>query len=455
VQQDSDFLQQLSARFAQMQDQIRERDTQIHILRSDGAGDAPVTRYGSMEHDTVPVDLTSDLVVGAERYPYPTDVQQNERAVWRNKMLAKYLESIGVAHRPTKTTIITDWFKKYWFGDSVHGEKRLREAGFTREQLVNLTTHHIVPEDLGGPDCIYNYHLMLRGVNSHFGSLFTKESIAWVGTEHAHVAKAVSKFVKRQTADGVSIKKFDPYALSCPTKAVGKRRVVIHDDVVAQSSSQRQRIGVVLEVNLFAAASPIARIEDVTSSVPTSTMDLNVTSSVPTSTMDSNVPELGDVMQREALVPVQCKPFKWRLDWFKPDHYIRFDLKDKYVDTGDVCFVACASSGAARTANSKYLGEKTINATAFEHEFDPSALKQIIWGGKRGKRRVLPIGAMKSILSKMKSPSAKKLFPDFQKLVDDMTNDRFVHEPVEETAIILSTVSTTVATEAGIKTPDA
>ena len=278
-EQDIDMLQQVGARITQMQKQLREQrqehDAQIHLLRSDGIGEARIVRYGSMEHDTPPVDRTSELVVGAERYAYPTAVQQHERAVWRNKMLSKYLDSIGMANLLVKTTTITDWFKKYWFGDSVHGEKRLREAGFTREQLVNLTTHHIVPEDLGGPDCIYNYHLMLRGVNSHFGSLFTKESIAWVGTEHAHVAKAVSKFVKRQTADGVSIKKFDPYALSCPTKAVGKRRVVIHDDVVAQSSSQRQRIGVVLEVNLFAAASPTARIEDVTSSVPTSTMDLN------------------------------------------------------------------------------------------------------------------------------------------------------------------------------------
>jgi len=228
-----------------------------------------------MEHDTVPVDLTSDLVVGAERYPYPNAVQQHERAVWRNKMLIKYLDSIGMAYRPVKTSIVTDWYKKYWFGDSVHGEKRFIEAGFTREQLVNLTTHHIVPNDLGGPDCIHNYHLMLRGVNSHFGSLFTKESIAWVGTEHAHVARAVSKFVKRQTADGVSTKKFDPFALSCPTRAVGKRRTVIHDDVVASSSSQRQRTGVVLEVNMFTAthAPLVARIEDVTSSVPTSTMD--------------------------------------------------------------------------------------------------------------------------------------------------------------------------------------
>ena len=451
-----------------MQEQLLERDTQIHILRSDGAGDAPVTRYGSMEHDTVPVDLTSDLVVGAERYPYPTDVQQNERAVWRNKMLAKYLESIGVAHLPTKTTIITDWFKKYWFGDSVHGEKRLGEAGFTRDQLVNLTTHHIVPEDLGGPDCIYNYHLMLRGVNSHFGSLFTKESIAWVGTEHAHVAKAVSKFVKRQTADGVSIKKFDPYALSCPTKAVGKRRVVIHDDVVAQSSSQRQRIGVVLEVNLFAAASPIARIEDVTSSVPTSTMDLNVTSSVPTSTMDSNVtssvptstmdsnvPELGDVMHREALVPVQFKPFKWRLDWFKPDHYIRFCVTRKCVDTGDVFAVTCDTAGAARQSNSRLLGAPNIATTAAANQFDTSVLRTITWNDKRGLRKILPIGVMETILGKFNTGTAKKLLPDFSKVVEDIQNDRFVHEPVEETAIMLSTVSTTVATEAGIKTPDA
>ena len=44
--QDSYFLQQLSVRFANMQEQLRERDAQIHLLRSDGAGPS----YGRHAH---------------------------------------------------------------------------------------------------------------------------------------------------------------------------------------------------------------------------------------------------------------------------------------------------------------------------------------------------------------------------------------------------------------------
>ena len=87
--------------------------------------------------------------------------------------------------------------------------------------------------------------------------------------------------------------------------------------------------------------------------------------------------------------------------------------------------------------------------------FDSNVLRQITWSDKKGMRKVLPVGVMETILAKMTTPTAKKLLPDFSKVVEDIQNDRFVHEPVEETAIILSTVSTTVATEAGIKTPDA
>jgi len=140
-------------------------------------------------------------------------------------------------------------------------------------------------------------------------------------------------------------------------------------------------------------------------------------------------------------------PFKWRLDWFTPDHYIRFYMKDKYVDTGDVFGVACASASAAKAANSAYLGAGSkLNNTAARNEFSPSVLRTIRWNGTRGDRKILPICAMQSIVKRMTTETAKMLVPEFTKLVDDIQNDRFVHEPVEETAIVLSTGSTTLAT---------
>jgi len=129
-------------------------------------------------------------------------------------------------------------------------------------------------------------------------------------------------------------------------------------------------------------------------------------------------------------------PFKWRLDWFQPDHYIRLCLETKRVDTSDVLVVACATEGAARVASTKYFGDKNIDATAAKHDFNKDALKLFKWGGRGGNRRVLPFCVMKSILGDMKSPTAEKLFPSFVKLVEDIENDRVVPELVDETAIV-------------------
>jgi hypothetical protein len=96
--------------------------------------------------------------------------------------------------------------------------------------------------------------------------------------------------------------------------------------------------------------------------------------------------------------------------------------------------VACASAAAAKVANSAYLGEKNIKATAAAMEFDPNVLRKVAWCGKGWVRKLLPIAVMKTIIGKLNTGSAEKLFPEFSKLVDDIENERSVPELVEKTS---------------------
>lgn len=137
-------------------------------------------------------------------------------------------------------------------------------------------------------------------------------------------------------------------------------------------------------------------------------------------------------------------PFKWRLEWFPPGHYIRLSAIDNYVDTGDVFVIVCASISAAKSANSAYLGcGGRLAATAALNEFTPEVLRIIRWNDTRGDRKTLPIGAMKNIISKMTTQTAKKLFPDFRKLADDMESGKFVSELVEDTPNHTMAIQTT------------
>lgn len=240
-----DFLAQITAQItaqvnAQVEAQLRERDATIQMLQE--AHDAPLVMY-----EGGPVDEAPEIVVGSKRYPYPTPPQQHERAVWRNREFVKYLKSIGLEGRAVLPQLATSWFKRRWFGDARLGAQRLANAGFAPEQLAQLTTHHIVPADLGGRDSIYNFHLVLAEVNAHLGSMFTKESVAWVGAEHAHVAKSFAKFANRQTVDGLDARKFDPFALACPKTAIGKRRLMV-TDTIAGAPCKQARLGALLEV---------------------------------------------------------------------------------------------------------------------------------------------------------------------------------------------------------------
>jgi hypothetical protein len=127
-------------------------------------------------------------------------------------------------------------------------------------------------------------------------------------------------------------------------------------------------------------------------------------------------------------------PFKWRLDWFPPGHYVRFCMKTKYIDTCDIFGVACASGAAAKVANSAYLGRQKLEATAATNEFSPISLRYVRWNRTRSVRKILPVGAMKRIISNMTTPSAKRLLPELKRLVNELDDGRVVPERVEDTA---------------------
>ena len=262
------ILEQFTAQVnVQVEAQLRERVATIQMLQD--THDSSLALYEGVDR-TEPVDEVPEIVVGSNRYPYPNPSQQHTRAVWRNHHFTRYLKSIGMEGRAVLPGLVTNWFKRCWFGDARLGAQRLADAGFTPEQLTQLTTHHIIPRDIGGRDSIYNYHLVLSGLNSHLGSMFTKEGVAWVGAEHAHVAKSFAKFANRQTADGLDARKFDPFALACPQKAIGKRRLVV-TDVVAGAPPKQVRLGALLEVRFAVpelASSTLARVEEVDAATP-------------------------------------------------------------------------------------------------------------------------------------------------------------------------------------------
>jgi len=150
-------------------------------------------------------------------------------------------------------------------------------------------------------------------------------------------------------------------------------------------------------------------------------------------------------MQMEVLAPLKLKPFKWRLDWFKPNHFVRFCVETKYVDTYDVFFVACNSDGACRTANSKYFGEKNIANTASVLGFHPGVLRCVTWKetGRRGVRKTVPVSVMESVLEHLQTPNKVLLLPHFKQIVADISNNVITTSTSDTTIVPLGNVETT------------
>jgi hypothetical protein len=99
-----------------------------------------------------------------------------------------------------------------------------------------LTTHHIIPQAVGGIDSIFNYFLVHISVNSHFGDYITKECVAFVGAANFGVAKRAMQHFRNLNVEGYTETTFDPFHIPPPTRAVKKRRIAVSTTMVGHSS---------------------------------------------------------------------------------------------------------------------------------------------------------------------------------------------------------------------------
>ena len=258
---DPSTLSAFASEFHRMRVQNQELQAEIEELKAISLRSCVDSSLSASYSAPQPVDCETELVVASTKYAFPTAVQQHERSVWRNRMFCKYLASIGLSAETDVTTVlVTRWSKRDWFGDAERGQQRAKEAGFSSADLANLTVHHIVPRELGGLDSVYNYHLVVKSINSHFGARVTNESMAWVGQEAFHVASRLAQHERRTGSKA----NFDPFAARCPTNPVKKRRVVVSD--TPGKNSTMAMCGAVLEIpaHRMSSMDDCERIVDVT-----------------------------------------------------------------------------------------------------------------------------------------------------------------------------------------------
>jgi hypothetical protein len=121
------------------------------------------------------------------------------------------------------TTKVLSWY--------LMDESHLEGTGFCTDD--DLTIDHVVPQQLGGPCCIYNFVLMKRSINSHFGKYYSKEKEALLGPTICAAAENVTKLIRRQGLERAEITHFDPMATPCPQptrKRVGRMDQVEETD---------------------------------------------------------------------------------------------------------------------------------------------------------------------------------------------------------------------------------
>ena len=97
----------------------------------------------------------------------PPESEQRARAVWRDPNLRAWLREKGLEYAALRT----DYVLSYYLADP----ERLLGTGLTTDD--DLTVDHVIAYELGGVDSIYNFHLMKRSANSHFGEFYTAEKV--------------------------------------------------------------------------------------------------------------------------------------------------------------------------------------------------------------------------------------------------------------------------------------
>ena len=130
----------------------------------------------------------------------PPESEQRARAVWRDPKLRAWLRDKGLEYAALRT----DFVLSYYLADP----ERLLGTGLTAAD--DLTVDHVIAYELGGLDSIFNFHLMTRSANSHFGEFYTAEKVHFIGSENAKVAQRVVRLARQQGADRFDASTFSP-----------------------------------------------------------------------------------------------------------------------------------------------------------------------------------------------------------------------------------------------------
>ena len=206
------------AAFAQDYQRVRAENA---TLRADLEEARAFTLRGT---DTLGTPLASPeeefLQLPSGEYRYPTPAETVERAVWRRVEFLHYLKRNGIEASNVRTSLVIDWFKR-WFLHESDGWQRRKNAGYTLDEIQTLSVHHIIPQEIGGRHSVYNYHILPRAVNSHLGWQLGRLASLWVGEENLRVALQYAQFVRDRTHTNDT--NFNPEALPCPRRVSTKR----------------------------------------------------------------------------------------------------------------------------------------------------------------------------------------------------------------------------------------
>jgi hypothetical protein len=152
----------------------------------------------------------------------------NLRSCWQNDKLRAWLRDQGLE---MATDLLTAKVLSWYLMDTSH----LQGTGFSIHD--DLTIDHVVPQQLGGPCCIYNFVLMSRSTNSHFGKYYSKEKEGFLGPTICAAAENVTKLIRRQGLERAEITHFNPLASPCPQPT---RKRVDRTDSVEESDGDEE-----------------------------------------------------------------------------------------------------------------------------------------------------------------------------------------------------------------------
>ena len=100
----------------------------------------------------------------------PAESEQRARAVWRDEGLRAWLRGKGLEFAELHTYFVLSYY--------LEDPERLLGTGLTADD--DLTIDHVIAHELGGVDSIFNFHLMTRSVNAHFGEFYSPEKARFV-----------------------------------------------------------------------------------------------------------------------------------------------------------------------------------------------------------------------------------------------------------------------------------